>query len=202
MQAAVSDREVIKLLLELKDGWGDKTQEQMKALYDRLVNLSKEAERQGDANDKLLPLHDTSCIYPGNTPLTARRFLSLVSPTSPDAPSEDDMFSSDLSDAQLSRTFGKIQERGLLRGKMMLMQSGADQSVPEWVDKEKLLSRFKNAAEHGGEFQLWDDEHSGVIPRASHALSNDDQAEPRQDLCRRVLGFLNLLEKESFLGIS
>lgn len=196
MQAAVSDREVIELLLELKDGWGDKTQEQMKELYEKMVSVSREAERKGNASDTLLPLELTASIYPANTPLTCRRFLSLVSPGSPQFPSEDDMFSSDLSDNQLSKTFGMIRQRGLLNGKILLLSSGADQSVPEWVDKEKLLSRWKNAAEHGGEIQIWDDEHSGVIPHASHALSNDDQAEPRQDLCRRVLGFLKLLEKE------
>jgi pimeloyl-ACP methyl ester carboxylesterase len=196
MQAAVSDREVIKLLLDLKDGWGDKTQEEMKQIYEKMVNLSREAEAKGAASDTLLPLELTACIYPANTPLTCRRFLSLVSPESPEKPSEDDMFSSDLDDAQLDKTFGMIRQRGLLNGKMMVIQSGADQSVPEWVDKEQLLSRFRSAAEHGGEIQIWDDKHSGVIPHASHALSNDDQAESRRDLCRRVLGFLEVLEQE------
>ena len=197
MQAAVSDREVVKLLLDLKDGWGDKTQKEMQEVYTKMVDLSREAERNGSASDTLLPLELTACIYPGNTPITCRRFLSLVSPESPGSPSEDDMFSSDLDDSQLSKTFGMIRQRGLLNGKLMVMQSGADQSVPEWVDKETLLSRFRDAAEHGGEFQIWDNQHSGIIPNASHALSNDDQAEPRQDLCRRVLGFLDRLEKES-----
>ena len=196
MQAAVSDREVVKLLLEMKDGWGDKTQKEMKDIYNELVSLSQQAEQEDKACDTLLPLDLTACIYPANTPLTCRRFLSLVSPSSPEHPSEDDMFSSDLSDAQLATTFGMIRQRGLLTGKLMVMQSGADQSVPEWVDKQALLSRFRNAAEHGGEFQNWDDKHSGIIPKASHALSNDDQAEPRRDLCQRVLGFLALLEKE------
>jgi pimeloyl-ACP methyl ester carboxylesterase len=201
LQAAVSDREVIKLLLELKDGWGDKTQDEMKQVYDKLVSVSREAEQAGSDLDTLLPLNLTACIYPSNTPLTCRRFLSLVSPESPAYPSEDDMFSSDLSDEQLSKTFGMIRQRGLLNGKLMVVQSGADQSVPEWIDKEKLLARFRNAAEHGGEAQLWDVENSGVIPNASHALSNDDQAEPRKDLCGRVLRFLSVLEKEGVPSI-
>ncbi|KIV99315.1 uncharacterized protein PV09_08976 [Verruconis gallopava] len=197
MQAAVSDREVIKLLLELKDGWGDKTQDEMKELYNKLVALSKEAQESGKPGDVLLPLALTNCIYPMNTPLTCRRFLSLVSPSSPQTPSEDDLFSSDISDEQLEETFGMIKERGLLTGKLLVLSSGADQSVPEWVDKKKLLSRWKTATNHGDKYDIWDEEHSGIIPGASHALSNDDQAECRKDLCRRVLGFLQLLNKDS-----
>lgn len=202
MQAAVSDREVIKLLLDLKDGWGDKSQTEMREVYKKMVDLSRSAESSSKGCDTLLPLDLTACIYPANTPLTCRRFLSLVSPDSPHSPSEDDMFSSDLGDDQLKKTFGMVKHRGLLNGKMMVLQSGSDQSVPDWVDKEQLLSRFSNAAEHGGEAQIWDHEHSGVIPHASHALSNDDQAEPRKELCRRVLGFLHVLEKESLPSLS
>jgi pimeloyl-ACP methyl ester carboxylesterase len=196
MQAPVSDREVIHLLLSFKDGWGDLNQSELRALYDKMVSISKEAEKNGKAGDTLLPLEMTACIYPSNTPITCRRFLSLVSPESPQTPSEDDLFSSDLSDEQLEKTFGMVNERGLLNGKLLALSSGSDQSVPEWVDKEKLLVRWRAATNHGDKYQIWDQDHSGVIPGASHALSNDDQAEPRKDLVRRITGYLYTSEKD------
>jgi hypothetical protein len=128
--------------------------------------------------------------YPSNTPLSCRRLLSLVSPESPQSPGEDDLFSSDLSDEQLAKTFGMISRQGLLKHKLVVLSSGADQSVPDWVDKENLLSRWKNATDNNGTTQIWDQDHSEVIPGASHALSNDDQAEPRKFLVKRVLGYL------------
>jgi hypothetical protein len=194
MQAAVSDREVIQLLLNLKDGWGDKNQSELRALYEEMVAKARKAESSEQLSDTLMPLDMTACIYPSNNPISCRRFLSLVSPKSPQSPSEDDVFSSDLGDEQLRGTFGMIKERGLLNGKLLVLSSGADQSVPDWVDKEGLLSRWKNITNHGGKEQIWDDVHSGVIPGASHALSNDDQVGPRKDLVRRVMGYLRLSE--------
>jgi hypothetical protein len=104
------------------------------------------------------------------------------------------LFSSDLSDEQLGKTFGMIREQGLLRGKLMVLFSGADQSVPAWIDKETLLYRWRKATDHNGEAEIWDD-NSGTIPNASHALSNDDQAEPRKFLVDKVLGYLSALVK-------
>lgn len=194
MQAPVSDREAIHLVL--KEGWYGKTPAEVQAVYDKLVAMSKEALRGDQSSDSLLPLSMTSQIgYPANTPLTARRFLSLISPESPKSPQEDDLFSSDLSDEHLKTTFGMIRQQQLLRYKLMVMMSGADQSVPDWIDKEKLMARWRNAADHNGAAQIWDRDFSGVIPNASHALSNDDQAEPRRDLCERVLGYLYASEQ-------
>lgn len=56
------------------------------------------------------------------------------------------------------------------------------------------MSRWKEATNLGGEAQIWDDAHSAVIPNASHALSNDDQAEPRRFLVGKVLGYLQATE--------
>lgn len=193
MQAPVSDRQAIHWVLET--GWRGKTSDEVRAVYNSLESMAKKAVAEVDQSfDTLLPMHMTYAIgYPANTPLTARRFLSLVSPGSPAKPSEDDLFSSDLSDEHLKTTFGRIRERNLLKSKLMVLYSGADGSVPTWVDKEALLARWRKAADAGmkGEKEIWDGERSAVIPNASHALSNDDQAEPRKFLCERVLGFLS-----------
>ncbi|KAF7128313.1 hypothetical protein CNMCM5793_002855 [Aspergillus hiratsukae] len=195
MQAPVSDREAIQWVLA--EGLGDKTPADIRPVFEKLTTMAKEAARDTDAGtDVLLPLAMTSLVYPAHTPLTARRFLSLTSPESPLSPSEDDLFSSDLGDEQLGKTFGMIRERGLLRGKLMVSFSGADQSVPAWVDKERLLSRWRKAMDHDGEAEIWD-ESSAIIPNASHALSNDDQAEPRKILVDKVLGYLSALVRAS-----
>lgn len=194
MQAPVSDREGILSVLE--EGIGGKSPSEVRAAYEKMKAMAMEAAHRDPSIDTLLPLSLTAQIgYPANIPISCRRLMSLISPDSPQSPQEDDLFSSDLSDEQLRKTFGMIKQQALLNYKLVILFSGADQSVPDWVDKENLLSRWKNAADHNGEAQIWDQEFSAVIPGASHALSNDDQAAPRKDLVERVLGFLNVLEK-------
>lgn len=187
----MSDREVIQLLFE--HGFKGKTSAELKTIFEQLVAISVEAMQLDQSCDTVLPLWMTSQIYPSDTPLSARRFLSLTY-GGPDTPGKDDNFSSDLSDEQSSMTFGQIGKQGLLRSKLMVILSGADQSVPEWVDKEKLLSSWQKIADRDGA-EVWDAEHSGIIPGASHALSNDDQAPMRVELVRRVLGYLAVVEK-------
>lgn len=188
MQAPVSDREAILWVLTV--GIGGRTPGEVRPIYEKLEAMALEAARH-EKSDTLLPLSMTSQIgYQANVPISARRFLSLNSPESPQAPREDDLFSSDIGAEQLAKTFGMIKQRGLLRHKLMVLFSGADQSVPDWVDKEKLLAGWRDATDHNGRDRIWDQEHSAVIPNASHALSNDDQAEPRRFLVERVLGYL------------
>ena len=193
MQASVSDRQAILSVLE--EGIGGRTPSEVQLAYRQILALTKEAAVGDQRFDMLLPMALTSQLgYPRNNPISCRRFLSLASPNSPAEPSEDDLFSSDLSDAQLAKTFGMIKTQGLLKTKLVVLYSGADQSVPNWIDKQSLLQRWRNASNHGGREQIWDDEFSAIIPGASHALSNDDQAEPRMYLVKRVLGYLHRLE--------
>lgn len=195
MQAPVSDREALHYICDT--GIGDIPASEVRAAYDKLLATATEAARRDDQTyDVILPVSLTSKLgYPPSIPVSARRLLSLASPESPQSPSEDDLFSSDLGDEVLARTFGAIEPRGLLRQKLMVLHSGEDQSVPAWIDKKKLMSRWRNAADHNGKFQIWDQERSGEIPGASHALSNDDQAEPRKWLTEKVLEFLQAIEK-------
>ncbi|KAL1841787.1 hypothetical protein VTJ49DRAFT_6625 [Mycothermus thermophilus] len=194
MQAPVSDREALKWVV--KEGFLGRTPEEMKESFDELVRLAREGLKNEDPTaDCMLPIPLTRQFgYPGNTPISCRRWLSLASPDSPRSPGEDDMFSSDLGDEQIARTWGMVGPRGLLGFKLMVLMSGRDQAVPGWVDKEKLLARWRDAADRGGAYKVWDRERSGLIPNASHALSDDDQAEPRQFLCRRILDYLDELE--------
>lgn len=201
MQAPVSDREAIHLIM--RDGFLGRSPAQLRETYDRLVALARagvDGDGDGDGDedgcDSMLPIHLTAQFgYPRNTPVSCRRFLSLVSPDSPGRPAEDDMFSSDLGEECLGRTFGMVGRRGLLRHKLMVLMSGEDQAVPDWVDKEGLLARWRAVTDRDAAEPIWDHERSGLIPGASHALSNDDQAEPRAFLVRRILSYLEDLEK-------
>lgn len=194
MQAPVSDREAIHWVLE--KGIGGRDPKDCRAAYEKLIVIAREAVKDDRPYDTLLPLDITTQLgYPAGHPVSCRRFLSLVSPDSPNTPQEDDLFSSDISDEQLKSTFGMIHERALLRYKLLVMPSGADQAVPDWVDKAATLARWKNAVDRNGLSQIWDAENSGPIPNASHALSNDDQAEPREYLVGKVQNYLNGLEK-------
>ncbi|KAJ5542997.1 hypothetical protein N7535_005421 [Penicillium sp. DV-2018c] len=193
MQAPVSDREGI--LWVVVCGTERDSPAQMRAIYNKAVADARRATYEDEGSvDTVVPLSVTSRIgYPPSAPVSSRRFLSLVSPDSPENPSEDDLFSSDLSDEQFRRTFGMIRERGLLKQKMLVLYSGRDQSVPPWVNKEALLKRWQTAADRGGR-QVWDT-RSMVIPGASHALSDNDQAEPRRILVERVTAYLNDIQR-------
>ncbi|KAJ8069489.1 hypothetical protein OCU04_003142 [Sclerotinia nivalis] len=194
MQAPISDREAIQSVL--RDGLGKRPSSECQAAFRQIQEIAKDAAKRDQSIDIILPMSLTSQIGYGNTPISCRRFMSLASPKSPQQPEEDDLFSSDLSDEQLAETFGMIKERGLLRDKLVIFYSGADQAVPDWVDKQKLLGRWKNAADHGGRDSVWDDEFTAIIPGASHALSNDDQAGPRKFLCERLMGYVKRIEQK------
>jgi hypothetical protein len=191
MQAPVSDREAIHWIM--REGFLGRTPDELRETYDQLLALAKKAS--DGPYDTMLPISLTRQFgYPSNTPVSGRRFLSLVSPDSPQLPAEDDMFSSDLGDEQLAQTFGMVRRRELLRNKLMVLMSGADQSVPDWVNKEEVLARWRKITDHNGAARIWDD-RSGLIPEASHALSNDDQAEPRAFLVGKVLTYLADVKK-------
>lgn len=189
MLAPISDREAIHSVLD--EGMCGNTPEECRKVYEKLVAMARDALTGDERYDVILPISLTSQLgYGSDTPISARRFLSLASPDSPQSPGDDDLFSADLSDEQLGETFGAIRRRGLLRHKLMATPMGADQAVPEWIDKEKNLRRWKAATDHHDEFQIWDSAHSGVLPGASHAMSNDDQVEPRKVLVERLLAYL------------
>ncbi|KAJ6785157.1 hypothetical protein PWT90_04087 [Aphanocladium album] len=192
MQAPVSDREAIMLVL--RDGFAGRSAEELKVIWSKAEDFARESiKSEPQSIDTMIPLWMTAPIY-SNVPISVRRFLSLTSPDSPQSPGEDDMFSSDLPEEVLCNTFGMIAERGLLKSKLMVLMSGRDRAVPDWVDKEKLLSRWKAAANKSQLRPIWDEDHSGVIPGASHALSDPDQAEPRKWLASRILSYLNTLD--------
>ncbi|KAH2716043.1 hypothetical protein KXV24_006242 [Aspergillus fumigatus] len=176
LQAPVSDREA--MLAEMRKP-GDVGAE-AKGSWEQLVSLA----RQAPVGDYILPLNLSSKVGLPPDPVSARRFLSLASPDSPDRPAEDDLFSSDLTDQRLRETFGAVATRGLLRSKLLVLYSGNDEFAAPWVDKKALMARWREATE-ALKPGTWD-QNSGVIPGASHNVKDQGQA----DLTERVTRYL------------
>ncbi|PGH23368.1 hypothetical protein AJ80_02621 [Polytolypa hystricis UAMH7299] len=193
LQSPVSDRE--HLIFEIKSGSSQGSPQILAKLFDELVSLAKNNVKAGNT-ETILPLSMTAKIgFSDTVPMNSRRFLSLTSPDSPDNPLEDDLFSSDLSDERLRQTFGKIGSRGLLRASLLVLPGDADQYVPDWVNKEQLLERWKVITKDGaGRDDIWD-ANSGLVPGATHSPSGPDQEEPKKELVSRVKIYLTNLEK-------
>lgn len=119
----------------------------------------------------------------------ARRWVSLASV---DGQGDDDYFSSDAGEDKVRRIWGSGGFGG--RGVPVMPLLGAqDQSVPDHVDKEALVKRWTTAVKNAGG-QVGNG--SGVIPGASHNL-NDSSEEARDDLCNRVVDFLQMVASKS-----
>lgn len=181
LQAPVSDREAVLHTVNTAQASNE-----ARAAYEQLVDSARRQPYEADGMDTILPPRLVKYIgLPGGVPLSARRFLSLASPDSPEKPSDDDLFSSDLKGERLHQTFGGIVPRGLLRSSLLVLYSGSDEFAPDWVNKELLLQRWKEAANASGR-NIWND-NSGIIPGASHNVKDVGQ----EDLIARVTRYLN-----------
>ncbi|BDD56875.1 hypothetical protein MPDQ_003205 [Monascus purpureus] len=188
LQAPVSDRE--HLLNTLATGTAQYTPSQLVMCHDQLVEFARrQPYTHHDNVEAILPLSMTAKLgFPSNVPICGRRFLSLASPDSPAKPSDDDLFSSDLTDKRLHETFGAIASRKLLRTQLMVLYSGNDEYAPQWVDKDKLLQRWRDATNAVEE--KWYEPGSGVVPGASHNVKGVGEA-PQRDLIYRVTRYLS-----------
>ncbi|KAF3491533.1 dolichol-phosphate mannosyltransferase [Arthroderma uncinatum] len=193
LQAPVSDREATLSMLET--GTTKDSADVVSEIFYELVDIAKSNPEEGD-NGYILPISMTSRIgFPSNVPVSSKRFLSLTSPDSPDAPLEDDLFSSDLEDKRLEETFGMIGKCGRLRKSILVLPGGSDEYIPEWVEMESLLKRWETATKAGGDNPgIWD-ENSGVVPGVRHSPQGKRQVKPLQDLLSRIQTFLANLEK-------
>lgn len=172
LQAGASDREFLASIIPLDQ-------------YENGIKLAREYISDGRGED-ILPRSVSGPLFP--SPVSANRFISLTSP-GPDHAGEDDYFSSDFNDERIKRTFGKLGSTGT---RVSLLYGGNDQYVPEAVDKVGLLGKWVRHIREGGGVV---DEDAGIISGATHTL--EEGGEPTEDLKRRVLGFLDRLEKSA-----
>jgi len=175
LQAGVSDAEA------LREEYGE---EKMRAI----TAVAREWVVDGRGED-ILPRATVGGGVFGSEVPCARRWVSLASV---DGEGEDDYFSSDADDEKVRRIWG----RGGFGGRgvpVMPLLGGEDESMPGFVDKEALMMRWTGMVEEaGGEVGAG----SGVIPGASHNL-NKSSEDVREDLCRRVVEFLQKIERKS-----
>lgn len=169
IQAPVSDREYIISKLDSQ-------------VYAKSCLDAKAMIEDGRSHEILPTCEDIKKLF--NCPISAKRWLSLASPNKD---GDDDYFSSDLATAQLMKSFGQLP----VQTPLCILISGADQYMPQNIDKTDLLRRWVTIIKSGQ--GVIDSKNSGVIENASHSLSGN-KPDIVIDLVIRVLGFLAFLE--------
>lgn len=157
-QGGVSDRDALSIVFSPE-------------ALEKSVKLAEEYVADGRSTD-VLPRKVTAPFF--NAFSTAERWISLAKPRG-----GDDFFSNDLNDDDFAKTFGKV------RAPLLIAFGGADQFVPDVVDKEALVDRFKNATPE----KFWS-KYGGVVPGANHAIDDDAEPGAREEFIKRVIGFL------------
>lgn len=175
LQAPVSDREWMATVLAPD-------------IYDGSVATAREYIEDGRGDD-VLPSNITGKLF--QVPISANRFLSLASP-GPDHAGQDDYFSSDFDIGRMTKIFGKA---GSTRTRLSLMIGGNDEAVPPTVDKHALIGKWMTHIKEGGGIV---DDDAGIINGASHNLGEGGKS--MEDLIRRIIGFLNRVEKTAPLA--
>ncbi|KAI9721137.1 MAG: hypothetical protein M1828_005243 [Chrysothrix sp. TS-e1954] len=166
LQAAVSDRE-------------GASKELSSEVLENSLRIAKDMIADGRGED-ILPLSATGGEAIFGAQPCARRWVSLIDPDG-----DDDYFSNpeETGYERAARIWG---EAGLASRDIpvMVLWSRNDQFVPEDVNKEERLERFRICAASAP----WD-QRSGVVEGAGHSLNGSAQG-PRHDLCQRVTGFV------------
>lgn len=75
--------------------------------------------------------------------------------------------------------------------RVLILECGADEYVPDSVDKEALVERWTKAMTAGG---VRVDAGTAVVENATHNLSRSDEA-TREDAYRRVVTMLRRIER-------
>lgn len=165
LQAPVSDRE----------------HAMMEPNYKENIRIARQMKDSG-GGDEMMP---RSAFW---APITASRFLSLQ-----DVGGDDDFFSSDLSDEEITKRLGHIGKWGGENSAYLLAAfSGADEYVPKNVDKVLLLERMCRAM-NGSEVKRESRERSVAKPLMLET-GNHNLSEGQDDGDRFVAAFAEQLE--------
>lgn len=175
LQAPVSDREAIEQALPT-------------AMVHEANQLALKLCREKKDMD-IMPNRLTGSLF-GRTAVSARRWVDIASPA-PDHRGADDFFSSDFDQERIKESFGRLPSRTAV----MLLFSGSEENVSEKLDKEALVKKWTGVATGAG--ATIDEKNGGIVPGASHNL-NGNPDNVVQDLIRRVLGFVERLDKGEF----
>ena len=164
LQAPVSDREAIVASCAPE-------------VYARACRIAEGMVNEGKGED-IMPLSETQAVF--LEPCCARRWLSLASPNHD---GDEDFFSSDLTNDQLMKSFGKLP----VTSPLCILISGDDEHVPTSIDKDGLLQMWGMAIDKGqGKLDL---KNSSILDGASHNLQ-DSPGHVVTDLVTRVVSFI------------
>ena len=184
LQAPVSDREALAMMRKLDPD--------IQQAYDECLHIALDSEAENDQGKVCtLPPELASVLGFSRGLISCKRFLSLASPSSPERPELDDLFSSDLSSETLGKTFGAVGTSPFLdtvktkEREVLVLLSANDECYPQTVDKEVLYQRWESALKAGGALMA---ASSGIIAGASH---NVKQHEAQFDLTGRILRYLD-----------
>eukprot|EP00928_Gymnodinium_smaydae_P001543 TRINITY_DN10560_c0_g2_i1.p1 TRINITY_DN10560_c0_g2~~TRINITY_DN10560_c0_g2_i1.p1 ORF type:complete len:597 (+),score=71.28 TRINITY_DN10560_c0_g2_i1:182-1792(+) len=166
LQAPVSDREALITQMGKDCAEDDSALKRMRSTAADMISKGCKDEVMPRAAGKLLGPDD---------PVTAYRFASLTGRLT-----DDDMFSSDLSDVELHERLGHV------RIPTLLVSSADDEYVPTSVDVPSLLKRMSDAmpASAAGLVQ------SVVVSEGGHGLQTESGT---SELCAAVSSFLSSL---------
>jgi pimeloyl-ACP methyl ester carboxylesterase len=178
LQGGVSDRQAWEYMLE-----NDEQRKEFKEIVDKAKEMIDDGDEKG-----ILPVKGNLVAEGLGAPITAYRTYSLLSKGG-----DDDYFSTDLSDEHFHLTFGKIPQTTPL----CFLLGNEDPYVPAKINKSELLQRWTKIVREGG--GVVDDTNGGVVEGAHHNL-NGDPDEVVQDLVKRVVGFVEGVEKNSESG--
>lgn len=175
LQAGVSDREAWDFLLESPPERASRAT--VLATAQRLIAAGKEKE--------IVPREDNIVQKELGAPISAYRTNSLLAKGG-----DDDYFSTDLDDATLRASFGRVPKHVPL----MFLLGSEDPFVHPSTDKEALLKRWAGFVKEGG--GKVDEVHGGIVKGAHHNLDGDPE-EVVTDLVDRVVGYLGGLEEDT-----
>ncbi|ODV78495.1 DUF1749-domain-containing protein [Suhomyces tanzawaensis NRRL Y-17324] len=126
--------------------------------------------------DHILPEKFRKAVF--GTPITAYRFYSLCHPRG-----DDDYFSSYLTEADYAQTFGVVNRP------LLVLYGSKDEFVPATVDKDKLVTHWKQATDP----KYWSP-LSKVLQGATHAIDSNSDEGTREDFINTVIKFLATIE--------
>ncbi|KAH7092261.1 hypothetical protein FB567DRAFT_434732 [Paraphoma chrysanthemicola] len=173
LQGGVSDREAWDDMLSTADE---------RSKFAEVVDTAKRMIDAGD--EKGIVNVSGNIVAEGlGAQMSAYRTYSLLA-----RGGDDDYFSADLSDEVFRGTFGAIPKST----RVAFLLGELDPYVPKRIDKAALLERWTRIVREGG--GVVDSKNGGVVPGAHHNL-NGDPEEVVADLVRRVVGFVEGVEK-------
>ncbi|GMF01470.1 unnamed protein product [Ambrosiozyma monospora] len=161
LQASVSDRDSSTLVLSPDE-------------REQSLSYAKKLIDEGKSNE-IMPTEFCEKFF--GAPINAYRWFSLMS-----VKGDDDFFSYDLTAEDHKKTFGKIDKP------ILLLFSGSDEYVPEYVDKKKLVEGFRQATDE----KYWSP-LSGIIEGATHNIGPKSEPGAQEKAISLVVEFLKSL---------